>query len=611
MYEGTPIEDKRRDLKAIALYGALSLLLAGILAFSATSKLQNSASQLTKLNSKFQDATGTLKLEAVNKYSARDGTPGQQYPWLKDSLLAEPHQPSTFRVVHHDPTREYEWELYDGTNLEQKFTGHEFVYSFEREHVWNDNFILVVNEYETDADDHARSITDSASAQVYVRYVRREIRTLFPEDRDEVLDTMALHWKISQKAGVELYGSRYRSMLTLLKMHLSGAGDKECDHFHDGFGFLQQHSALTILFEQSMQAVNPRLALPYWDYVKDMELFTQAGEGFAGFNNGELFTAAVFGATDADDHIADGRWAGLAMPTVADLDGDLQRSQIPHNAFGFLRSPWSNNADAPVVRSSMTCGVDGYNANYAADCAELAALTAQGSFYDWFSYASYKPHGPVHVLLGGALGCAEAWDAVEASGVDPSLVPHWRGNTFAYLKNAYRLELMECASTDGCYCLDYDSYLASAEAASNFLGAIGMTSIGDLTFAQAATIVDAVCNSGMVLGDNLQSSSSWTPEFWPIHGNVERMYQLRLLRGGWEGDEFAWDTASWAPSQINCSGHFAEDPLLLGRDAVQVRGATAELRVRESLDLLDADGMKALDYVYDNVDFEYCGLTVG
>jgi len=133
-----------------------------------------------------------------------------------------------------------------------------------------------------------------------------------------------------------------------------------------------------------------------------------------------------------------------------------------------------------------------------------------------------------------------------------------------------------------------------------------MGGVSELTDDQLLAVVDAVCNSGIVLGDNLQSSSSWTPEFWPIHGNVERLYQLwRLQR---EADTFVWgEKNSWSLTQFDCTGHGENDVVLVGRDAVQVKGVKTELTVAEFLDLLEPANMHRLDYIYDNPDWAYCG----
>ncbi|CAN0324516.1 unnamed protein product, partial [Laminaria digitata] len=40
-------------------------------------------------------------------------------------------------------------------------------------------------------------------------------------------------------------------------------------HFHDGLGFLVTHSLITNTFEFSLQLVNPKLTVPYWDFTME------------------------------------------------------------------------------------------------------------------------------------------------------------------------------------------------------------------------------------------------------------------------------------------------------------------------------------------------------
>lgn len=42
-------------------------------------------------------------------------------------------------------------------------------------------------------------------------------------------------------------------------------GARDCDHWHAGAGFVTSHIAITLMYEQALQAVNPSIALPYWD----------------------------------------------------------------------------------------------------------------------------------------------------------------------------------------------------------------------------------------------------------------------------------------------------------------------------------------------------------
>jgi hypothetical protein len=48
------------------------------------------------------------------------------------------------------------------------------------------------------------------------------------------------------------------------------AGQRSCDHLHDGMGFFTGHNAITIEFEKALQVVDPSVSVPYWDYTIDM-----------------------------------------------------------------------------------------------------------------------------------------------------------------------------------------------------------------------------------------------------------------------------------------------------------------------------------------------------
>ena len=58
-------------------------------------------------------------------------------------------------------------------------------------------------------------------------------------------------------------------MTDLTEIHLhNSVPDKFHDRMHDGMGFMTQHFALTNQYEMALQAVNPTVALPYWDYTQ-------------------------------------------------------------------------------------------------------------------------------------------------------------------------------------------------------------------------------------------------------------------------------------------------------------------------------------------------------
>jgi len=614
--EYKPIPDRpslaRRSLTGVAAVFLVGLALLAVV----TNRQNNSPNTLTKLDAYKESHAvyATLSVSYKNQYSERDGLVGRHLHWIEGNYLAEPYAPTELYVENHDPTKDYEWEVWTVTN-DDVYNPDEIYYGHRFRETWTEpcEKLVIVHEY-TNTEQGDRWLSNTATGILYVRYVRREMRSLMQEDREQLLDAMALHWKVSDEEGKELYGENYRSMQTLLMYHLQQAGATDCDHYHDGYGFLSQHSALTLLFEQSLQAVNPALALPYWDYVKDMQAFLDAGAGFMGFNNGPLFTADYFGATDGQNHIADGRWADLAVPSVEDIDAaNPLLADLPVNQYGALRAPWSNNADPFVVRASEVCGADPVYSDGAASCDAVAQLQEVTDLEEWLSKVSYGPHGPVHIMAGGMLQCQGAWDKLYALGWDDATVNKYKGFHFALHKNAFRNELLNC--DDGCYCPKFAAYQKDETALNTFLSTIG---IGDKVFSawtvpQKQAVADAVCNSGAVNGDNLQASSSFTPEFWPIHGTVERMYQARMLNGA---DDWDWENSastSWMPSQQECAGHSATDKVLLmgpassstEADTLLIQGEAQVFTNREILEMLSPDSTD-LPYIYDSLVFDAC-----
>ena len=49
----------------------------------------------------------------------------------------------------------------------------------------------------------------------------------------------------------------------------------DCDHWHEGAGFVGSHMALTLEYEQALQAVNPVLSVPYWDFTLEATFYNE------------------------------------------------------------------------------------------------------------------------------------------------------------------------------------------------------------------------------------------------------------------------------------------------------------------------------------------------
>ena len=126
---------------------------------------------------------------------------------------------------------------------------------------------------------------------------------------------------------------------------------------HDGCGFVNHHTALSMAFEASLQAVDCATALPYWDYSIDVEkVYAENAGDFGAFTDASvnpLWSSEWFGTVSSGDNasaviVADSRWAYTPVERV----GVKGEALFTHNSYGYLRAPWNNNPVPFVTRSN-------------------------------------------------------------------------------------------------------------------------------------------------------------------------------------------------------------------------------------------------------------------
>ncbi|CAN0521025.1 unnamed protein product, partial [Scytosiphon promiscuus] len=72
--------------------------------------------------------------------------------------------------------------------------------------------------------------------------------------------------------------------------------------FHDGLGFLVSHTLTTNTFEFSLQLVNPKLTVPYWDFTMETTAATDLEYDPRQPNTrSELLSAEWFGSSDVEN----------------------------------------------------------------------------------------------------------------------------------------------------------------------------------------------------------------------------------------------------------------------------------------------------------------------
>ncbi|CAB1107536.1 TYR [Ectocarpus sp. CCAP 1310/34] len=537
-----------------------------------------------------------LSFQALNFYHIRDGKPAQDYPWLKGVKLIEPHRETTLSVSSPRDGHDYIWEVRAGetdeANLVATARGAEAVVTLT---TLDDNVITVK---EVHPDGHIVRRLDEV---VMVKYVRREIRTLTDEEREELLDAMHQLWvvRVSGGNGIEQDGDGYADMSFISRLHFKAAQNGSCDHvlaeeqgsllcarggtllsavtqlgdpqndeFHEGLGFLTSHSMLTNTFEYSLQQVNPKLTVPYWDFtIEYVEAETDGDDEIK--INSPLFQESWFGTADPVDNVAhfkaewgnsqdarrlltlthtpslagscilqvkDGRWANTAIPrTDPGTDGDL----IP-DVYGLLRSRWVVNSSPPTVHSHLSkptepitvkndryltrglgklCGGSTVERYGWPSCEDHHNLVMDyDDFYSWVSESMNSPHGPVHTWIAGVLNCEDTISSLS------SLVGENNANsllnTFKQRKLLWSYGMFGCEgfaaegiptdellSSGKCGCLGYN--LSQGDDWKTIYA--NPTSnlddfIGDYDDETKRQVVAAVCASTIYYGDHLHVS---------------------------------------------------------------------------------------------------------
>ena len=126
-----------------------------------------------------------LSFSALNFYHVRDGKPAVDYPFLKDVKLIEPHRDTTLAVTAPRDEFEYRWKVYGAGeaagDLQAEASGAEVVIALSK----LDDHLVVLEELDGEG-----GVARRLDEAVVVKYVRREIRTLTDDEREELFDAV-------------------------------------------------------------------------------------------------------------------------------------------------------------------------------------------------------------------------------------------------------------------------------------------------------------------------------------------------------------------------------------------------------------------------------------
>jgi len=451
-----------------------------------------------------------LLIEATNRYGSHI-VQESYYPWLDGNKLVEPYIETALAVLDPEEGVLFEWKIYlmdddDTSELVGEYEGATINVTFTE----IGKYTLVVTV--RDADN--KTILATQKELVYCRYVRRELRTLYEDDRQAFFDAAFILWNTTTEEGQLIYGDNYFGIKSFMSYHLSQAGARECDKMHDGLGFMTQHAALTVKFEKSLQAVNPAVALPYWDFTIESELIkNEYDNDFTGqWFEMDVFDDDMFGRVDPVTHtVSTGRWADVEIMT--DREG-------VHNAYGLMRAPWNQNKDKGMTRVATFCGED-YNNDLLVfpDCELHYDAITQYNTFDTFAWMlPYAPHGPVHVVTGGVYNCDAAYAELDTMGI-PGFRSSMSHSSFLTIKALWRAYLLECPPDCNedtpqeeclCSCPGLDDAIEQGDLSAYIEAAIdppNLDAVNQLSFDKQVTLISALCNAGVLEGDQLEAAS--------------------------------------------------------------------------------------------------------
>lgn len=584
-FERKEFEEVRKEKRWFHVLAVTCLIAFSVVAFSGNINISTfSSSSLFRSSS----SCSSISLQASNEY----GVFTAPYPYLENGeLLIEPYKTTTVvaRIAGIDnlDTTGFilKWKIgsneYEGPTISVVLTT-------------TGTFDVSIDVYEKGA------YVCTYYSTAYVKYVKRELRSLTADDRNKVLDAAVQMWKYSDKEGQALYGSNFISMQTFVEEHALASNDIMCDEYHEGTGFVTHHLAAGIAFESSLRAIDPSVTTHYWDFtIEGEEILASGGKPSDSLSIVPFYSEDWFGSVDSDHHVADGRWAHTLMPVAPD-------SSSTHNSYGYIRSYWNNNPDPEISRALFsTCGVEPVHKAVPTCASHYDILNAN----DLATIQVLSPsdgHGPMHVQTGGVWGgCTEAyqtlitkWDEVlntevtdeeiVAGGYDTTKFRRKWGETgarktmldtavmgeyFHIYRSLWRSHMcaadalpgyLECPDScsadtpfEECSC-SVPKLMDGTTTRDNLLSCV-LNTDNEAYFRAVfpdeflTDLVLFTTQSSVLEGEMVESASTADPIFWFIHPVIERLLQAKRLPGVTDmgGFEFSkWDTVDGSDQEF-------------------------------------------------------------
>ena len=249
------------------------------------------------------------------------------------------------------------------------------------------------------------------SADVFCKYVRREVRKLSASDKEAFLSTLEKVHRLEYREGFDTYGPRFSNFEKFATMHNSVA---YC--YHGGNQFVTTHPVFTLMLDQAMQSIDPSVTAPYWDFLVDGQEY-----GPDWWFRSPMYSEAWFGPMNnsledgAEAVLQHGRFAYLpeyrmgSSPTG--VYREWQQRYIPlQNAYGYVYGDKTNNKGF-MSRTNSMCGIDP-RGSFATCGLFIKCFEQHNTFNGWEKCMERDVHAHMHAWHGGTWDCAvdvQAW----------------------------------------------------------------------------------------------------------------------------------------------------------------------------------------------------------
>ena len=499
------------------------------------------------------DIMPVLDMRVYNSYtqSSPVQTGTYLYPW---DYMAEPYRPQQLQADGYESGAWLKW-IVDGHTQ-----GYGSSVSVMFTSVGYTPVVLI---------EKGSNATTICATKVMVKYVRREVRSLSDLDRELFFSAVMTMQRVPTEVGQRIYGSKFKSKDYFNRVHLYYGGTADCDHWHQGAGFVTSHMAFTLEFEQSLQSINPALSMPYWDFTIESTFYEPHT-----WRASPIFADDWFGVASPDNDlhtVTEGRWAFVPSMTHA-----WDFSEV-HNSYGVLRAPWNNDPTPFMTRHDHIYGY--MNNMKPSGCKEYVVAMKKTTWMSMSRQLNAAAHGHIHETMGGSWNHYYAEENAQRIGPAILTFAHeiqalakelWRKNyvtcpDYCSMDTPWRDCQCECSADslgdksayeilddagvlDAVQYFDQEGHLVSSWKDGN--GTVYYTLPG-YTEEQSHHIYDdllkMLCSPGHI-GDMFQATSTNDITFWVLHPTVDRLWHYKRL-----GNQANYDE-TWDPYHT-CYGH--------------------------------------------------------